>query len=120
MPSRKARARNARWSCRSSSVATPTQTHSFGRRRPRRKPGPIEKIAAVSDGFIYAASLLGVTGVRRSLDERAGALVDRIRAVTTLPVALGIGVSTPEHARTVASYADGVIVGSAIVRLTGL
>src|SRR5205823_8080429 len=78
-------------------------------------PGRLEKIAAASQGFVYAASLLGVTGVRESLDDRARALVDRIRKASELPVALGIGVSTPEHAETVASYADAVIMGSAAV-----
>jgi tryptophan synthase alpha chain len=76
----------------------------------------LRAIAAAARGFVYAASLLGVTGVRESLDDHARALVASIRKETSLPVAVGIGVSTPEHARTVASYADGVIVGSAVVK----
>jgi tryptophan synthase alpha chain len=76
----------------------------------------LEKITRVSRGFVYAASLLGVTGVRESLSDAARGLVDRIKKHTQTPVAVGIGVSTPEHARAVASFADGVIVGSAIVK----
>lgn len=78
-------------------------------------PDRLRAIGAASRGFVYAASVLGVTGVRESLSDSARALVESIRAETDLPVAVGIGVSTPEHARAVASYADGVIVGSAIV-----
>lgn len=76
----------------------------------------LRAIASAARGFIYAASLLGVTGVRDSMDERARALVASIRGETELPVAVGIGVSTPEHAAAVAGYADGVIVGSAVVK----
>lgn len=79
-------------------------------------PQRIEAIARASRGFVYAASLLGVTGVRDAMNDRARGLVAGIRDVTDLPVAVGIGVSTPEHAREVASYADGVIVGSAVVK----
>lgn len=80
---------------------------------------PPERLRALGEagqGFVYAASLLGVTGVRETLSEQARRLVERIRAETDLPVAVGIGVSTPEHARAVAQYADGVIVGSALIR----
>jgi tryptophan synthase alpha chain len=76
----------------------------------------LRAIGEASEGFIYAASLLGVTGVRTEISSRARDLVDRIRAATDLPVAVGIGVSTPQHAAEVASYADGVIVGSALVK----
>ena len=79
-------------------------------------PERLRAIAAAARGFVYAASLLGVTGVRESMDDRARALVASIREETDLPVAVGIGVSTAEHARAVASYADGVIVGSAVVK----
>lgn len=78
-----------------------------------------ERIAAVADvstGFIYATSTLGVTGVRESLSDRAGPLVERVRAVTDKPVCVGIGITTGEHAREVAGFADGVIVGSAAVK----
>jgi tryptophan synthase alpha chain len=68
-------------------------------------------------GFIYAASLMGVTGTRDSVSGNASALVARIRKNSDLPVAVGLGVSTKEQAREVAKYADGVIVGSAFIKL---
>ena len=83
---------------------------------------PDDRLAAVADrvtGFVYATSVLGVTGVRQSLSDAARPLVQRIRAHTDTPVAVGIGVSTPEHAAEVASFADGVIVGSAAVQAAG-
>ena len=79
-------------------------------------PERLRQIAHTSEGFVYAASTLGVTGVRDELSDRARTLVGALRDAGGKPVAVGIGVSTPEHAREVASYADGVIVGSAIVR----
>jgi tryptophan synthase alpha chain len=79
----------------------------------------LRAIGEASDGFVYAASQLGVTGVRTEMSSRARDLVARIRGATELPVAVGIGVSTPEHAAEVASYADGVIVGSALVKRIG-
>ena len=82
-------------------------------------PERLRAIASAAKGFIYAASLLGVTGVRETMDDRARALVAAIKTETELPVAVGIGVSTAEHARAVASYADGVIVGSAVVKRIG-
>lgn len=72
-------------------------------------------VAAATTGFIYAASTMGVTGARTSLGARAGDLVRRTKAVSDLPVAVGVGVTTGEHAREVAGYADGVIVGSAFI-----
>lgn len=73
-------------------------------------------IAEASTGFVYAASLMGVTGVRAAVSSEAEKLVTRLRAVTRTPVAVGLGVSTGEQAHEVAGYADGVIVGSAFVR----
>jgi len=73
-------------------------------------------VADTNRGFVYAASTMGVTGARDSVSDRAGELVARLRAVTDIPVAVGLGVSTGHQARQVASYADGVIVGSALVR----
>jgi tryptophan synthase alpha chain len=78
-------------------------------------PERLKLLAEAGDGFVYAASLLGVTGVRESLNSRVRSLVENIRAQTSLPVAVGIGVSTAEHAKEVAQFADGVIVGSAVV-----
>ena len=67
-------------------------------------------------GFVYAASTMGVTGVRASVGDAAAVLVARTRAVTDLPVCVGLGVSNGSQAAEVARYADGVIVGSALVR----
>ena len=77
-----------------------------------------ERIAVVgrtSRGFIYAASTMGVTGTRAAIGDRAQELVDRTRAHTDLPVCVGLGVSNGDQAAGVAAYADGVIVGSALV-----
>jgi tryptophan synthase alpha chain len=73
-------------------------------------------VSSITTGFVYAASLMGVTGVA-SVSSAAPALVARTRPHTTLPVAVGLGVSTAAQAADVAAYADGVIVGSAFVRL---
>lgn len=70
-------------------------------------------------GFVYVASTMGVTGVRTSVGTGARTLVERTRAVTDLPLCVGLGVSTGEQAAEVASFADGVIVGSALVRSLG-
>ena len=67
-------------------------------------------------GFVYAASLMGVTGARSAVSQGAADLVARVRKTTTLPVAVGLGVSTREQAKAVAGYADGVIVGSAFIK----
>jgi tryptophan synthase alpha chain len=67
-------------------------------------------------GFVYAASTMGVTGTRAQVGDAAAGLVRRTRAVTDLPVCVGLGVSTGDQAAEVAGFADGVIVGSAFVR----
>jgi tryptophan synthase alpha chain len=67
-------------------------------------------------GFVYAASTMGVTGVREEVGSAAETLVARVRAVSDVPVCVGLGVSTGAQAAEVASFADGVIVGSALVR----
>lgn len=67
-------------------------------------------------GFVYATSVMGVTGARAAVGGAAAELVARTRAVTQLPVAVGLGVSSGEQAAEVAGFADGVIVGSAFVR----
>jgi tryptophan synthase alpha chain len=77
----------------------------------------IEQVAGVSNGFVYAASTMGVTGTRTSVSVDAEQLVAKAKALTSQPVCVGLGVSTPEQAAQVARYADGVIVGSAFVRL---
>ena len=67
-------------------------------------------------GFVYATAVMGVTGARTSTSELAGPLVKRTRAVTDLPIGVGLGVSNGDQAAEVAAFADGVIVGSAFVR----
>jgi len=67
-------------------------------------------------GFVYATAVMGVTGARASTSELAAPLVARVRAMTDLPVGVGLGVSDGDQAAAVAGYADGVIVGSAFVR----
>lgn len=67
-------------------------------------------------GFLYAISRLGVTGVRESVSGSAAPLVARIREHSTLPIALGFGISRPEHVREVVRFADAAVVGSAIVQ----
>ncbi|MDN5804546.1 MAG: tryptophan synthase subunit alpha, partial [Microlunatus sp.] len=70
---------------------------------------------AACRGFVYAASLMGVTGTRDAVGGEAATLVGRAREVTDTPICVGLGVSTGEQAREVAGFADGVIVGSALV-----
>lgn len=70
-----------------------------------------------SKGYIYGVNLLGVTGERASLSDASSVLAKRLKAVTDLPVVMGFGISTPEQARAVAVDADGVIVGSALMRM---
>lgn len=79
----------------------------------------LDEIAAVSSGFVYATGLLGVTGVGDVAQDSARHLVSRLRDRTTTPVAVGIGVRDRASAAAVAAYADGVIVGSSIVRAMG-
>ena len=80
----------------------------------------IAEITAVCRGFVYAASLMGITGTRDAVSSQAATLVQRTREHTGLPIAVGLGVSSRTQAAEVAGFADGVIVGSAFVRrLTG-
>jgi len=76
----------------------------------------LSKVTSECGGFVYAASLMGVTGARNSVSSGAADLVARIRKTTDLPIAVGLGVSTREQAKGVAAYADGVIVGSAFIK----
>ena len=78
-----------------------------------------ERIALITSacrGFVYAASVMGTTGIRASVSDAASALVGRVRQHTTLPVGVGLGVSTGLQAEQIASFADGVIVGTAFVK----
>ncbi|GGO81626.1 tryptophan synthase subunit alpha [Wenjunlia tyrosinilytica] len=83
---------------------------------PSNRDERLAKITAAGTGFVYAASLMGVTGTRRSVGAQAEDLVRRTRATTDLPVCVGLGVSNAEQAAEVAGFADGVIVGSAFVK----
>ncbi|HEY3467665.1 MAG TPA: tryptophan synthase subunit alpha [Amycolatopsis sp.] len=75
----------------------------------------LAETAAAGTGFVYASALMGVTGTRESVDEAAAVLVRRLRAVTELPVCVGMGIADARQAAEVAGFADGVIVGSALV-----
>lgn len=75
----------------------------------------LARTVAACRGFVYAASIMGVTGARAQTSAVAPRLVESVRPLTTLPVCVGLGVSTPAQAAEVAGYADGVIVGSAFV-----
>jgi tryptophan synthase alpha chain len=77
----------------------------------------LKAIAENSQGFVYAISRVGITGTQTELASDAKGLVERIRKFTKLPIALGFGVSTPEHVRAVGGFADAAVVGSAIVAL---
>jgi tryptophan synthase alpha chain len=83
---------------------------------PTSPPERLRRVAEVSRGFVYAISRTGVTGERQALSDDARPLVARLRALTDVPVALGFGISTPEQVREAARVADGVVVGSALVR----
>jgi tryptophan synthase alpha chain len=83
---------------------------------PSSTPTRIATTVDACRGWVYAASTMGVTGARAQTSAVAPALVERVRAATSLPVGVGLGVSSGDQAAEVASYADGVIVGSAFVR----
>jgi tryptophan synthase alpha chain len=77
----------------------------------------IRRAAAVGTGFLYGISRLGVTGARDDVAESARELADRVRQETAMPLALGFGLSRPEHVRAVAQFADAAVVGSALVNV---
>jgi tryptophan synthase alpha chain len=83
---------------------------------PSTPPERVGAIAGRAHGFLYAVSRMGVTGERGSLGAEALGVVERARAATDLPICAGIGISTPEQASEVCAVADGVVVGSALVR----
>jgi len=86
---------------------------------PSSTPARLASTAAACRGWVYAASTMGVTGVRAEVGAGAQALVGRTREAGAQRVCVGLGVSTPAQAAQVAEYADGVIVGSALVRALG-
>lgn len=77
----------------------------------------IQMIAEDANGFIYVVSSLGVTGMRAEIKTDLEAIIDDIREVTDIPVAVGFGINTPDQAENISKYSDGVIVGSAIVKI---
>ena len=84
---------------------------------PSSSDARIANAAGASRGFVYASAVMGVTGARASVGDAAATLVTRVRElVPGIPVCVGLGVSTGEQAAQVAGFADGVIVGSALVR----
>ena len=79
----------------------------------------IAKIAGRAQGFAYCVSSLGVTGERSNFSDQLRSFVETVQRYATVPTAVGFGVSTADHVRELAAYADGVVVGSAIVRMCG-
>jgi tryptophan synthase alpha chain len=75
----------------------------------------VRRVVEATTGFVYCVSRLGVTGERETLSDSFRPVLDRVRALSNIPVGLGFGISTPEHARQAGALADGVIVGSALV-----
>jgi tryptophan synthase alpha chain len=86
---------------------------------PSSTPERLEMTVRSSRGFVYAASTMGVTGARNVVSSMAPELVERIKKVSDIPVGVGLGVRSREQAAEIASYADGVIVGSALVSALG-
>lgn len=84
---------------------------------PTTPPARFKKIARASKGFIYYVSVTGVTGARTSMSKQLKKDVKKLKKLTKKPVCVGFGVSTPEQAKDIASSADGVIVGSAIIKV---
>jgi tryptophan synthase alpha chain len=84
---------------------------------PTSTPERLRLVAKYSSGFVYLVSRTGITGEQTSVSGAVGPLVDSMRAITDLPLAVGFGISTPEQAAQVGSIADGVVVGSAMVRI---
>jgi tryptophan synthase alpha chain len=87
---------------------------------PTSDDGRVRLVAERTSGFLYLVSLVGVTGARDRLPPDLEAFVARVRAATDLPLAVGFGISTPEQAAQVARVADGVIVGSALIKAIGV
>ncbi len=86
---------------------------------PTTEPERRELICRASTGFVYVISRAGTTGVRQDLPEGLPALLAELREIATSPVAVGFGISTPDHVRAVAQIADGAIVGSAVADIIG-
>ncbi len=83
---------------------------------PLSSPERIKKLTREAQGFIYCVSVTGVTGVRQDISQEAKKMLINIKKYTSLPLALGFGISSPKQAREACEYADAVIVGSALVK----
>lgn len=79
----------------------------------------LDRLLRSSRGFVYCVSLTGVTGARAGLAPDVGAFIGRVRSRTALPVAVGFGIASPEHVRSLASSVDGVVIGSAAIDTVG-
>lgn len=77
----------------------------------------IKRAAELGSGFLYGISRLGVTGVRETIDDSARELAERVKGVTQMPLALGFGLSKPEHIKAIGHYAEAAVVGSALVKV---
>ena len=84
---------------------------------PGTSDGRLREIAGASRGFVYCVATYGVTGERERLSETAAELVGRLRPLTDRPLLVGVGIGTPEQAAEACGFADGVVVGSTLVRL---
>jgi tryptophan synthase alpha chain len=83
---------------------------------PTTSPERAEKIVKACSGFVYVVSVVGITGERTTVSRQAREVVARLRTMTDLPLCVGFGVSRPQHVRELKDIADGVIVGSALVK----
>lgn len=79
----------------------------------------IQMIATEAKGFVYCVSSLGVTGVRKTINKGVADMIQEVKKVKNIPCAVGFGISTPEQAKEMSEVSDGIIVGSAIVRIVG-
>lgn len=77
----------------------------------------IKMIAEDAEGFVYCVSSLGVTGMRDAITTDVGGMISAVKSVTDIPTAIGFGISTPEQAASMAEKSDGIIIGSAIVKI---
>ena len=84
---------------------------------PTSTPERIQLVAQKSRGFIYLVSVTGVTGARNTLPPNLDIFVKKVRSIARLPLCVGFGISTPEQARDVAQFADGVIIGSRLIQV---
>ncbi len=84
---------------------------------PTTSPARMAKIAAACGGFVYVVSTVGITGGRAAAVDTVAAVTSQLRTMTDLPLCVGFGVSTPEHVAELAPVCDGVIVGTALVKL---